>query len=187
MVNAKAVLMVSEATEDTLKLCVHFEGQTEVSVTPENEPILLVNIVEVDAMESLDGYSGSSAVVSQSKNFRLLGSHPELVTSAIFTTSTCDNVFKEFAVTNGAFVGIFDQHSEGIQLNVCVKYIGEEPVDTGIQISLKALFPVSVDKGDSRVLVWGTQKTFRFQGYGVNSEEDTAEFVLATSVNQDEE
>ena len=187
VVNAKAVLMVSEATEDTLKLCVHFEGQTEVSVTPENEPILLVNIVEVDAMESLDGYSGSSAVVSQSKNFRLLGSHPELVTSAIFTTSTCDNVFKEFAVTNGAFVGIFDQHSEGIQLNVCVKYIGEEPVDTGIQISLKALFPVSVDKGDSRVLVWGTQKTFRFQGYGVNSEEDTAEFVLATSVNQDEE
>ena len=60
-------------------------------------------------------------------------------------------------------------------------------MDTGIQISLKALFPVSVDKGDSRVLVWGTQKTFRFQGYGVNSDEDTAEFVLATSVNQDEE
>ena len=185
--NAKAVLMVQEAVEETLMLCVHFEGQDDVSVTPDNEPILLVTVVEVNALESLDGYSGSSAVVSQSKNFRLLGSHPELVSNVIFTTSTCDSVFKEFAVTNGAFVGIFDQHSEGVDLNVCVKCVGEEPVDTGISMSLKALFPVSVNKGDSRVLVWGTEKTFRFQGYGINSEEDTAEFVIATSVNQDEE
>lgn len=184
--NAKALLMVQEAVEETLMLCVHFEDQDDVSVTPDNNPILLVTVVEVNALESLDGYSKSSAVVSQGKNFRLLGSHPELVSNVIFTTSTCENVFKEFAVTNGAFVGIFDQHSEGVELNMCVKYVDEEPMDTGITMSLKALFPVEVNKGDSRVLVCGTEKTFRFKGYGI-SEEDTAEFVIATSVNQDEE
>ena len=124
-------------------------------------------------------------MVSQSKNFRLIGTHPELVRSVIFSTSTCDSVFASFDVAEGAFVGHFEQHSEGAPLTLCVKYDGEEPIDTEISMTLKSLTSIGVSSGDSRVLMWGTSKTFTFSGYGLNSEEDTAEFVLASSVRND--
>ena len=167
-------------------MCGHFAAESAVSVTPANVPILTINVVAVTALESLEGHSTDAAVVSQAKSFRLAGSHPELVSEVIFTKTTCSQPFKTFTVSEGAFTGLFDEHTEGADLSLCVKYVNEEPVETGIRVSLKALLSVSVNKGDHRVLVWGTNKTFTFHGYGV-SEQDTAEFVLATSVPRDEE
>ena len=183
---ASATLAVLEPVEATLKMCVHFAEEGDVSVTPTNEAILRVHVVAVTALESLEGHSAGAAVVSQAKRFRLVGSHPELVSEVIFTRSTCAEPFKTFAVSEGAFTGLFEEHTEGAELSLCVKYENEEPVETGIQMSLKALLSVSVNKGDHRVLVWGTSKTFTFHGYGV-SDRDTAEFVLATSVPKDDE
>ena len=183
---ASATLAVLEPVEATLKMCVHFAEEGDVSVTPTNEAILRVHVVAVTALESLEGHSAGAAVVSQAKRFRLMGSHPELVSEVIFTKSTCAEPFKTFAVSEGAFTGLFEEHTEGAELSLCVKYENEEPVETGIQMSLKALLSVSVNKGDHRVLVWGTSKTFTFHGYGV-SDRDTAEFVLATSVPKDDE
>ena len=128
-----------------------------------------------------------AAVVSQSKSFRLAGSNTDKVQSVVFTTSTCDQVFKEFTVSEGSFEAVFDAHSSGVQLNVCAKYASEAAVETGIHLNLKAITEMTVNKGDSRVLVWGTEKTFTFHGYGINSEQDTVEFVLATSVETEDE
>ena len=148
----------------------------------------MVTVVSVEMLESLDGYASDSSVVSQSKRFRLLGSHPEMVQSVIFTSSTCDNVFKMFSVSQGGFEGFFDHHSNGLPLSLCVKYPQESPIDTGIVMTLKALEGVETNSGDERVLIWGTTKTFIIKGYGLNPDEDTVEFVLATSVpNQNEQ
>ena len=185
VVDGKAVTMFTSGVESRLKMCVHFSGQLAVSVMPNNENILEVSVVEVVALQSTEGYSSDASVVSQSKNFRLIGTHPELVRSVIFSTSTCDSVFASFDVAEGAFVGHFEQHSEGAPLTLCVKYDGEEPIDTEISMTLKSLTSIGVSSGDSRVLMWGTSKTFTFSGYGLNSEEDTAEFVLASSVRND--
>ena len=107
--------------------------------------------------------------------------------SVIFTTSTCDNVFAQFAAEDSAFVALFPAHSEGVQLTLCVKYEGEEPLDTTINMSLKSLNSIRVNKGDARVLIWGDRKTMSITGYGVNAEEDRARFVLASSVKNDDE
>ena len=187
VVNGEAVVVFTEAVETTLKMCVWFAGQSPVAVTPSGANILEVNTVEVTAMESLEGYDNAGAVVTQEKSFRLLGSHTEFVKSVIFTTSTCDNVFAQFAAEDSAFVALFPAHSEGVQLTLCVKYEGEEPLDTTINMSLKSLNSIRVNKGDARVLIWGDRKTMSITGYGVNAEEDRARFVLASSVKNDDE
>lgn len=65
-------------------------------------------------------------------------------------------------------------------------YQGEAPINTGIDIELKSMNTISSNKGDARVLLWGDSKVFTIEGFGLG-EEDTAEFVLASSVPQDEE
>lgn len=76
MTEASATLAVLEPVEATLKMCVHFAEEGDVSVTPTNEAILRVHVVAVTALESLEGHSAGAAVVSQAKRFRLVGSHP---------------------------------------------------------------------------------------------------------------
>ena len=84
-------------------------------------------------------------------------------------------------------MGLFNNNSEGENLKLCVKLVGEEPYETPITLAVKSLETITVNKGDSRVLLWGDQKTFTFAGYGINAEEDEARFVLASSVKDDEE
>ena len=166
-------------------MCVVFKNRVPMSVTPQNQNILEVSVVSVEAMQSLEGFASGSSVMSQSKQFRLLGSHTELVQSAIFANAPCDDVFEAFPVSEGSFSVYFETHTEGRPLTLCVKSPQENPIDTGITMELKALTKIDVDKGDKRVLIWGTSKTFTFSGYGLNAEEDTAEFILATSVAND--
>ena len=167
VVDNKAVVLFTQAVESTLKMCVVFKDHVPISVMPENTNILEVTVVSVEMLESLDGYASDSV---------------------IFTSSTCDNVFKMFSVSQGGFEGFFDHHSNGLPLSLCVKYPQESPIDTGIVMTLKALEGVETNSGDERVLIWGTTKTFIIKGYGLNPDEDTVEFVLATSVpNQNEQ
>lgn len=186
VVNGKATVVMTEAIEDTLKLCIHFIGHMAVSRNGEQN-ILEVQVVDVTGMQSVEGYSHNTAVVSKSKQFHLSGSHTELVKSVLFSkSSTCSTTFKEFDVVESGFNGNFDQHSDGELLYVCVVYEGEAPIPTSIDLTLKSLNIISANKGDSRVLLWGDVKTITLQGFGL-TEEDTAEFVLASSVPQDEE
>ena len=181
----QAVVLITQPVQSALKMCVVFKNHVPMSVTPQNQNILEVSVVSVEAMQSLEGFASGSSVMSQSKQFRLLGSHTELVQSAIFANSPCDDVFEAFPVSEGSFSVYFETHTEGRPLTLCVKYPQENPIDTGITMELKALTKIDVDKGDKRVLIWGTSKTFTFSGYGLNAEEDTAEFILATSVAND--
>lgn len=183
--DGKAVVLFTQPVESALKMCVAFRNHLPISVTPENQNILEVTVVSVEAMQSLEGFASDSSVMAQSKRFRLLGSHTELVQSVIFSKTSCSDVFEEFPASQGAFDVFFESHSEGQPLTLCVKYPQEAPIDTGILMSLKALTKIEADSGDMRVLIWGTTKTFTISGYGINPQEDTVEFILATSVAND--